>query len=313
LYLHHVTTDPYQSTTTGLATAANNAAYLADQQDDFANSQRRQNDLGFNQNGAGFAPSYGGVKPKQDFGFEEYLNHHIGAGRLAQGQYTQGPYAGLTPPEMVEKARSDYASKSPEDRAPWEAKVHYNDVRSAGDQSTQGFEYGDQKNKWADPSARLNPSTGQPVYTETQMSPLPYTEAQMLSRAQGQTPPQALVQNQAVVPTQPSYQQPLRAAVAYSGASSNTDRFGPAMSGGGNSPVQTTNNPGQTSLVGNEPISSLPQAIPQSGVIPHPDMPMGNMLPPSYAQSSVATRPQPAAPMQTVSIAPPKASPGVRG
>jgi hypothetical protein len=140
------------------------AASMEDNQDDFANSSRRNYDLSASGQPTGSYPSYqGGVAPKRDFGYEEYLNHVLGTTHFNPGGIAiDGPYAGSHQNDLIEKARDAYANMAPEDRAPWEKRVHSQDVRSEGDNATQGFEYDDQRDTWGSKGQRLDPSTGQP-------------------------------------------------------------------------------------------------------------------------------------------------------
>ncbi len=117
----------------------------------------------------GASPSYApqGVMPKRDFGFEEYLGHHLNSATWApDGKARGGPYEGLNRAQLEEKARDDYAGMSPEERQPWESRVHLENDRSAGDNATQGFQYQDQKDQWGNKSPMLNPISGAPNYQQ---------------------------------------------------------------------------------------------------------------------------------------------------
>jgi hypothetical protein len=105
------------------------------------------------------SPGYGsGVMPKRDYGFEEYVSHHFGAGDYGDKDvFTKGPYAGMSKGEAYEKMRDDYANMSPEDRAQWERKTFEQNDRSPSEMRSQGFQYSDQTNQWGNKSAPNQP------------------------------------------------------------------------------------------------------------------------------------------------------------
>jgi hypothetical protein len=134
--------------------------------DAYADQMRRQSDLSAAFGGGyGESPNYqpGGAAPKRDFGYEEYLSHILGTTHFNPGGIAvDGPYAGAHHNDLIEKARDAYANMAPEERAPWERRVHNEDVRSSAENSTQGFQYDDQRDRWGAKGRMFDPTTGQP-------------------------------------------------------------------------------------------------------------------------------------------------------
>lgn len=119
-----------------------------DDQDAFANAQRRQNDLAYASNGE--SPGYGapGAMPKRDFGYEEFLNHVLGTTRFNQGIAINGKYIGKTQAEVIDLTRDDYPKLAPEERARFEQRAFNNNDRSPQEMQTQGFQYPEQTQRW---------------------------------------------------------------------------------------------------------------------------------------------------------------------
>lgn len=78
---------------------------------------------GFGSYGPDYAPSYGtgtgGVAPRRDDAFTQYVSHMHGAGALRTGRYTKGPYRGMEPDEAQEAMHDDWLKMSPEARVPF--------------------------------------------------------------------------------------------------------------------------------------------------------------------------------------------------